>query len=624
MPATIKILHLEDMPTDAMLVRYALEKAKLNFEKLDVDTKESYIAAIHEFKPDIILSDHSLPSFNSTEALDILKKSGLYVPFILITATISEEFAVSVMQMGAADYILKDRLQRLPNAVLNALEKFRIDAERKKAYDELNRLFNTIDEVFFSRDMVNNRLIQISPACKKMYGYTSEEFLADPEIWSKRIHPDNAGLKQQNDERLRRGETVIVQYKIIHKDKGLCWAESKIIPTLDDNGMLVRIDGVTRDITDQKDAEEQQRLDELALLRSEANLRSVFENTDLCIVLFDSDLKIVSYNTNALSQSVRVFGKKLSVGNSALNYFPKDRWSAINNIIEKIKKGETVDYETIYKIADGGKEWFDVRWVGIFNDEKENLGIILTLKNITEKKNADLHREKMTADLMKRNQDLEQFTYIISHNLRAPVANITGLADILSCYDHPDEECVGAINALSKAVTNLDQVILDLNTILQTAHEVNEKIEVVSLPLLVEEVIAEIGSIIDKNHASVICEFNGISEIATIKSYLYSVFHNLVVNGIKYRRSEEDPRICIKTCQQADKMFIRFTDNGKGIDLERFGRHLFGLYKRFDFSVEGKGMGLFMVKMQVEALSGIISVKSEPGAGSEFLVELPL
>ena len=624
MPATIKILHLEDMPTDAMLVRYALEKAKLNFEKLDVDTKESYIAAIHEFKPDIILSDHSLPSFNSTEALDILKKSGLYVPFILITATISEEFAVSVMQMGAADYILKDRLQRLPNAVLNALEKFRIDAERKKAYDELNRLFNTIDEVFFSRDMVNNRLIQISPACKKMYGYTSEEFLADPEIWSKRIHPDNAGLKQQNDERLRRGETVIVQYKIIHKDKGLCWAESKIIPTLDDNGMLVRIDGVTRDITDQKDAEEQQRLDELALLRSEANLRSVFENTDLCIVLFDSDLKIVSYNTNALSQSVRVFGKKLSVGNSALNYFPKDRWSAFNNIIEKIKKGETVDYETIYKIADGGKEWFDVRWVGIFNDEKENLGIILTLKNITEKKNADLHREKMTADLMKRNQDLEQFTYIISHNLRAPVANITGLADILSCYDHPDEECVGAINALSKAVTNLDQVILDLNTILQTAHEVNEKIEVVSLPLLVEEVIAEIGSIIDKNHASVICEFNGISEIATIKSYLYSVFHNLVVNGIKYRRSEEDPRICIKTCQQADKMFIRFTDNGKGIDLERFGRHLFGLYKRFDFSVEGKGMGLFMVKMQVEALSGIISVKSEPGTGSEFLVELPL
>jgi len=624
MPATIKILHLEDMPTDAILVRYALEKAKLNFEKLDVDSKEAYVAAIQDFKPDIVLSDHSLPSFNSAEALHILQKSGLDVPFILITATISEEFAVNSMQMGAADYILKDRLQRLPNAVLNALEKFRIDAERKKAFNELNRLFNTIDEVFFSRDMVNNRLIQISPACKKMYGYTSEEFLADPKIWSRLTHPDSAGLRERNDERLNKGETVIVQYKIIHKDKGVRWAESKAIPTLDENGTLVRIDGVTRDITDRKNAEEQLRLDELALLQSEANLRSVFENTDLCIVLFDSNLKIVSYNTNALNQSVRVFGKKLGTGNSALNYFPKDQWPAIRGIIEKIKGGETVDYETIYKIKDGGNDWFDVRWVGIFNDEGENLGIILTLKNITEKKNADLDREKMTADLLKRNQDLEQFTYIISHNLRAPVANIIGLADILGCYDYPEEECAATIKALSKSVTHLDQVILDLNAVLQIAHEADEKIEVVSLPLLVEEVIAEIGSIVDKNRASIICEFDDISEIATIKAYLYSIFHNLVVNGIKYRKREEDPRITIKTHQKADKIYIRFIDNGKGIDLERFGQHLFGLYKRFDFSVEGKGMGLFMVKMQVEALSGVISVKSQPGIGSEFLVELPL
>src|SRR6185503_4034165 len=350
-------------------------------------------------------------------------------------------------------------------------------------------------------------------------------------------------------EKFNKGETVTFQYKIIHRDKGACWAESKIIPTLDENGILVRIDGVTRDITDRKNAEEKLRLDELALLQSEANLRSVFENTDLCIVLFDSNLKIVSYNTNALNQSVRVFGKKLGTGNSALNYFPKDQWPAIRGIIEKIKGGETVDYETIYKIKDGGNDWFDVRWVGIFNDEGENLGIILTLKNITEKKNADLDREKMTDDLLKRNQDLEQFTYIISHNLRAPVANIIGLADILGCYAHPDEECEDAINALSKAVTHLDHVILDLNAILQTGQEVSQKIEVVSLPLLVDEVIAELGSIIDKNHASINCEFNGILEITTIKAYLYSIFHNLVVNGIKYRRSEEDPRIMIKTCQ---------------------------------------------------------------------------
>ena len=617
MLAAIKILHLEDVPTDAMLVRYALEKSGLEFEKLDVDTEKSYVAGLREYKPDIVLSDHSLPAYNSTEALAILKASGLYIPFILITSTISEEFAVSVMQQGAADYILKDRLQRLPNAVLNAIDKYKIDAERRQAFEELNRLFRTIDEVFFSRDMINDRLIQISPACKNMYGYTPEEFLADPTIWGRLIHPDSANLRQQIYERYSKGETVLTQYKIIHKDKGLRWAESKIIPTLDDKGTLVRIDGVTRDITDRKQAE-------LSLIQSEANLRSVFENTDLYIVLLDGNLKVISYNSNAFHQSVRVFGKELAVGASAFYYFPEERWPVVGGIIQKVKGGATVDYETIYDVAEGGKEWFDVRWVGIFNKENEHLGIILTLKNITEKKNADLEREKMTGDLLKRNQDLEQFTYIVSHNLRAPVANIIGLSDLLGCYDHADEECVTTITSLSTAVSNLDKVILDLNTILQSGAAVNEMRETVWLPQLVEQISAEIKLIVDKNHAAITCDFGEVSELVTIKTYLYSIFQNLIVNGIKYRRSKVDPQITIKACRRDNKIQICFSDNGKVIDLEKFGPHLFGLYKRFDFSVEGKGMGLFMVKMQVEALSGTISVRSQPGKGSEFTVALPV
>src|ERR1700744_3557845 len=98
----LKILHLEDMATDAELVGMELKRSTLLYEKIVVDNREDFIRALQEFVPHIVLSDHSLPSFNSIEALEILKKSGLNIPFILITATISEEFAVNIMKDGAS------------------------------------------------------------------------------------------------------------------------------------------------------------------------------------------------------------------------------------------------------------------------------------------------------------------------------------------------------------------------------------------------------------------------------------------------------------------------------------------------------------------------------------------
>ena len=128
----IKILHLEDLPSDAELVERELKKGNIQFEKIVVDNKTDYINTLKKFSPDLILSDHSLPSFNSIEALKIIKEAALNIPFILVTATMSEEYVVEMMKQGIYDYILKDRLKRLPTAVLNALEKNIAEKERQK------------------------------------------------------------------------------------------------------------------------------------------------------------------------------------------------------------------------------------------------------------------------------------------------------------------------------------------------------------------------------------------------------------------------------------------------------------------------------------------------------------
>ena len=133
MDTKLKILHLEDLQSDIDLVDRELKKGTFEFEKLVVSNRNDYEKALNSFQPDIILSDHSLPAFNSVEALKLAREMIYYdVPFILVTGTVSEDFAVEMMKKGIYDYILKDRIQRLPQAVLNAIEKKKTVAEGTK------------------------------------------------------------------------------------------------------------------------------------------------------------------------------------------------------------------------------------------------------------------------------------------------------------------------------------------------------------------------------------------------------------------------------------------------------------------------------------------------------------
>jgi len=628
MNQTLKILHLEDVATDAELVSIELKRANIVFDKLVVDIRQDYINAISEFMPDVILSDHTLPAFNSLEALNILKESDLNIPFILVTGTTSEEFAVDIMKAGAADYIFKDRVQRLPSAILNSIEKFQLQAETERAYQQLLEASATQTAILNALPpniaLLNEKgkIIAVNESWKKFaisnnlglpkYGIgfnylaISEKATGVDKIEGAKIEK---GIKDIIEGNKKEFSLEYPCYSLTER-----WFQVVVAPLADSamKGAVV----LHIDITDRKQAE-------AALVQSEDNLRSVFENTDLCIVLFDKDLKIVSFNSNAQNLSVKNFGKKIKVGNSAFSYFPNERKTFIEDVAKQvITDKEMVCYETVYPIKGGGEEWFDVKWVGVVNKKMENTGVILTLRNITEKKSMDLEREKMTAELIRRNQDLEQFTYIISHNLRSHVANIKGLSSLLNCFEYTDEECIDTLDALSNSVNSLDKVIIDLNQILQTGKQVNDKNEWVSLPVIFEEIRSELQSLIISNNASLNCDFGEISDLFILKSYLYSVFQNLIVNSIKYRSSEADPVISVTSKLNGDKVIICFKDNGKGIDLAKNGAQLFGLYKRFDNIVEGKGMGLFMVKMQVESLGGSISVESEIDKGTEFKIEL--
>lgn len=183
----IRVLHLEDLPNDAELVARILQRSNFEFEIKVVDTRVEYETALREFVPEIIISDHTLPSFNSLEAMDILKRSGLNIPFILVTGTVSDEFASVASKKGAVDYVLKDRLQRLPSAILGALEIFRLEREQleiqRKIKESEKQYFDLIQQLpaaVYTCD-VQGRILLYNKAAAELWG-------RDPEIGKEAWH----------------------------------------------------------------------------------------------------------------------------------------------------------------------------------------------------------------------------------------------------------------------------------------------------------------------------------------------------------------------------------------------------------------------------------------------------
>lgn len=184
MKELLKILLLEDNPNDAEIVSRLLRKTLPDHELFLVVDKANYLEALDRFTPGIILSDNNLPQFSASEALQIVRERSLFIPFILVTGTVSDEFAANIIKSGADDYILKDRLTRLPVAIEAAIRQKRLEKEKIAATQKLIQSEEKYRTLFFKSpmpkwiyDLETLRFLEVNEAAVQHYGYSTEEFL---------------------------------------------------------------------------------------------------------------------------------------------------------------------------------------------------------------------------------------------------------------------------------------------------------------------------------------------------------------------------------------------------------------------------------------------------------------
>jgi signal transduction histidine kinase len=179
------------------------------------------------------------------------------------------------------------------------------------------------------------------------------------------------------------------------------------------------------------------------------------------------------------------------------------------------------------------------------------------------------------------------------------------------------------LEGIDTSTKKLDLVVRELINILNIRNQATEKRTKVSLTEIVDEIKEKSADLIATSKAEICCDFSGVATIYSIRSYIYNIIYNIVVNSMKYRSPDRTPVVDIKAVVDGDKILITIADNGIGIDLKKYGDQMFLLNRRFYNTIDGKGLGLFMTKIQVDALNGYITLDSHPGIGTTVFLSLP-
>ena len=427
------------------------------------------------------------------------------------------------------------------------------------------------------------------------------------------VHPED---KQKVDDAFKSSFTSkeynTIKHRIITAKGKLKHVEERWRVSFNANNEPVRVFGTCQDITETIEYEEKLALSSLIVNSSHDAILSVA-----------LDGTITSWNKGA--EKILGYNETEAIGKSIYMLIPEELHEEEVKISSSIQERKVIDrYETVRISKNGAIVHVSLTVSPIINEFNQVIGSSKIMRDISVQIASEYEKAQIMNDLIQRNKDLEQFAYIVSHNLRAPVANIIGITNFMKMPDLEPAEQASMVSSLNQSVSALDGVIKDLSLILQIRREVNEQKTTIHFSAIMNEIQLAIDNLIKLEKVTFEIDFSAIDQISSIKSYIYSIFYNLITNSIKYRRPYVHPLIKIKSSIADNQILLVFSDNGLGIDLKKNKDTVFGLYKRFHSHIEGKGMGLFMVKTQVETLGGKIHIASEPNKGTQFKIELPI
>lgn len=449
-----------------------------------------------------------------------------------------------------------------------------------------------------------------------VFGYKKEDVGMTSKWWFERIHPEDSlkmsvklySFLEQKTEKWQdeyRFQCADGSYKYVF-DRGFL--------VKDKEGKPIRMIGAIQDVTKQKEEEQRLRL-----------LETVITQTKDAVMITDIDTSNeVIPNiifVNSAFTDMTGFKSEEVIGKSPVMFFgPKSDILEFDKLKTAIQEYKECFVETISYKKNGEEFWINFSMIPVTNKDGEHSHWISIQRDVTEEKNKVKEREQLIRELTQNNKDLKQFSYITSHNLRAPLSNLTGLLNLVEDMPIEDPELKEIISGFTKSTHLLNETINDLVKVVIIKDNPSIQKEKVLIKEIFENVFNQLSFLIGLHKPILKIDLEEITILNINKSYLESIFLNLLTNAIKYRSENKQLRINISSKIEDDNLVLTFKDNGIGIDLDRNKDKIFGLYQRFHNHPDSKGLGLYLVKSQVEAMGGTINVSSVVGKGTTFTI----
>ncbi len=597
------IIKLENLLELAGLKKLAGKKYLFQFSKVDAETKKEQFFLPKNINPEYQVSETIVLPDGDWKFYIALKNPKESFYELIPLAFFMLLFACWLSWMVILLFKQPDRLQKLVNAQAGELANSEL---------KFRTIFNQAAVGMVRVETGTGRFLETNQKFRELSGYTDAELrnmnfkdISHPSEISENV----SLMKQLSTGNIRE---YSLEKRLIQKGGNIVWIKLSVTPLWKKGSSGNTHISIIEDITERVFAQEE-------LAQKEQRYRALVENGAEVVTIFSEDgwTLYSSPSGEKLSGYSEAEIKSINLGSLV---HPKDFKSFQKQIQTAIRNPkEPVLGDPIRLINKAGEwRWAESTITSLLNDPNIN-GIVGNFRDVSEKKEAEINLNRSYQTVMEQNRRLLNFSYIVSHNLRSHSSNIQA---ILSLYNTTslEEEKLNYIDLLSKVGNALNHTLDDLNEVVSINTNLDLNVEPLQINAFINKTIDLLEMQISKKGAAITRNVPDDMVVSFNSAYLESVLLNFLTNALRYREPKRKLEISITGYKENEIWILEIADNGVGIDLERHGDKIFGLYKTFTQTPNSRGVGLFITRNQIEAMGGKVTVESEVGVGTVFKI----